>query len=480
MLQSKTARLLSTFDKKEYPAIERFLEAANRGPADTMQVLFRFLCSCQDRKITDDAEAEFIRDSLGWDEKDPATAAKVNYALHQLKLSLEDYLLHDYHRQQELAREKALMAAFRYRQASEFVLEASARVDKLIESISLGPTYYDAEAELINVQFNHPYPNQFARRKYDIQDVIRAYRRNHLSLSLVHHWNMLLESTQFSGIDDAKAQSIQRVLESVETDPEFAAAPFQLAYSLALRSVFEKQQSLATFHAIRDAAARILPHAPAHDVMALMNMQINYLLLMQTVSSTPHYEELLALYSLGLENGGLFKDGYLSYADFMNMILVSSQIKRMGWAKDLIDRYGDRLNPAIREQVLPLARARVAYFGGDPAAALRMLGPSRKALSDPDKIYEKFLRSYCYYELGQDDLLDAHLEAFRKFILRHKNLGEQLRKTPADFIRLLRRLMAATDATTLHDIQNELARMPAIYAFNWLSEKIQQRLARLN
>lgn len=480
MLQSKTSRLLDTFDKKEFPIIERYLETASRGPIAVMKALLGHLWQHRDRKTKDSIDGKFIQERLGWDENDPASAAKLNFALHQLKLSLEDYLLHVHFRHHELEREKALMAALRDRQASEFVLESSARIDKLIEPLSKGPTYYEAEAELINVQFNHPYPNQFARRKYDVQDVIRSNRRTHLSLALVHHWNMLLEGIQFSGLDDAKRHSIQRVLEGMEADPDFAAEPFQLAYSLAMRSVLEKQQSLATFHAIRDAAALILPHAPAREVMALMNMQINYLLLLQASSSTPYFEELVELYRLGLENGGLFKDGYLSYADFMNMILASSQIKRLDWAQDVIDRHGDRLNPAVRDQVLPLARARVAYFGGDPAAALRLLGPSRKALSDPDKLYEKFLRSYCYYELGQEDLLDAHLEAFRKFIMRRTNLSETIRKTPGDFIRILRRLLATTEPAVMRELNSELATMPAIYAFEWLSAKVQERLDRLS
>jgi hypothetical protein len=480
MLQSKTARLLSTFDKKEYPVIERYLETASRGPTETMRAIFRHLCRHAGRKGKDSDDEKFIQEAFGWGKNDPQTASKVNFALHQLKLSLEDYLLHDHYKQHELAREKALLEAFRHRKASEFVLESSARIDKLIEPMGKGPTYYDAEAELINVQFNHPYPNQYARRKYDIQDVIRSFERTHLSLALVHNWNLLLQPLHLTQLDEHTRRSIQQVLNAVAGDPEFAAEPFQLAYTIAVRSLADKQLSLSTFQAIRAAAGRLLGHAPAHEVMGLMNLQINYLILLQNASASDYSEVLLELYDLGLENGGLFKDGYLSYGDFMNMINLSAKIKRLVWAKGVIDRFGDRLNPEVREQVLPLARARIAYFEGDPAQALRLLNPQRKALNDPDKVLEKLLRSYCYYELGQDDLLEAHLEAFRKFILRHKTLVASMRRPSGEFIRILRRLMGANDRGTLQEIQAELATSPAIYPFEWLSAKVQERLDRLS
>jgi hypothetical protein len=372
------------------------------------------------------------------------------------------------------------MTALRERQASEFILEASARLDKLIEQTSKGPAYYQAEAELINVQFNHPYPNQFARRKYDIYDVIRSFDRYHLSLRLVHIWNMLMESTQFSGMDDAKRRTIEATLEAVAADPEFAGQPFMRVYALAIRTVLDHQPSYATYQQIRAAADLILPDAPEAEVMGLMNLQINYLIHLQSLSATPYSNDLHQLYQLGLDNGGLFKDGYLSYGDFMNMINISAKINRLDWANALITDYGHRLNPEIRDQVLPLARARILYFKGDPAAALRLLHPTRKALNDPDKIFEKLLRVYCYYELGQDDLLDAHVEAFRKFILRHRNLNEVIRKPVSEFLRLLRRLLLATDAEQLTAIQAELVGMPGIYPFEWLTKQTQASLDRLS
>ncbi len=480
LLHSKTARLLGVFNRKEFPAIERFIALAPKAQSDQALPIFKFLVKQSGRGAKSKADTQALYQAMGWEEADPATTSKVNFALHQLKQLLEDYLLHDFYRRKEQERESALMAAYRERQASEFVLEASARLDKLIEPMCKGPAYYKAESELINVQFNHPYPNQFARRKYDIYDVMLSFDRQHLSIRLIHIWNMLLESIQFSGMDDAKRLRIQTALEAVTADPEFAAEPFILVYTMAIRSVLEGAPDFATFEQIRAAADRILPYAPDPEVMGLMNLQINYLIHLQSVSATPYSEALLERYQLGLDNGGLFKDGYLSYGDFMNMINISARINRLDWATALIADYGHRLNPEIRDQVLPLARARILYFKGDPAAALRLLNPSRKALNDADKLFEKLLRTYCYYELGQDDLLDAHVEAFRKFILRHQNLNEVIRKPVSEFLRLLRRLLQATDAEQLRALQTELVGMPSIYPFEWLGKQTQLRLDRLN
>lgn len=480
MLNSKTARLLAIFGRKEYPAIERFLEGTGRGPSDTVFLVFQYLCNAQRHNSKDKSLGKFISGTLGWDENDPATTTKLNFALHQLKLLLEDYLLYDFFRRKELDRETALLAAYRDRQASEFVLETSARIHKLIDPLSKGPAYYKAESEVINVQFNHPFPNQFARRKYDSHDVIQAFNRAHLSLTLVHHWNLLLQAIQFTGLDDVKRKSIQQALDALAQDPDLAADPFQTAYATAIRSVFEGVPDHATFQKIRAAALQVLDQSPPHEVMGLMNLMINYMIYLQSFSKTVYNEELLQLYQLGLENGGLFKDGYLSYGDFMNMVNISAKADRLEWAAQVIDQYGDRINPEIRDNAVLLARARIIFYQGHPEKAIQLLNSRRSALSDPDKLYEKLLRTYCYFEMNQYDLLEAHIEAFRKFILRHKNLSESIRKPVAEFLRLLRRLMTITEEEQLRALQAELTEMPGIYPFEWLDKHIRARLASLH
>ncbi|MBK7938021.1 MAG: hypothetical protein IPJ82_13425 [Lewinellaceae bacterium] len=82
----------------------------------------------------------------------------------------------------------------------------------------------------------------------------------------------------------------------------------------------------------------------------------------------------------------------------------------------------------------------------------------------------KTVQAKCFYELEEYDLLEAHLEALRKFIRRHNEVGYYGERY-LNFITALRRVVKADPAekTGLH---NDLAAMPVLAEKEWLLEQV--------
>jgi hypothetical protein len=79
-----------------------------------------------------------------------------------------------------------------------------------------------------------------------------------------------------------------------------------------------------------------------------------------------------------------------------------------------------------------------------------------------------------YYDLNEFNTLDAHLEAFKNYLYRHKNLGYH-RENCLGFIRLLWRLIALNFSNPLEikALADEINATSQLVEKDWLLAKLQ-------
>lgn len=480
MHDSKVARLIATFEKRERSGIERYLEHAGFEPHSPLRQLFAYLSTPPGKTTKDTFTPEFLKGILDMPAEDPSTNPKLNLLLHQLKHQIEDYLVMETVKNDEAERSKILLRAYRKRRASEFLIDTATRVEKQLEHVPKGVAYFGLYSEMVTTFFNHPYPNQFSKRRFSIQDVLKAADYQWYSVRVTHLWNCLLEGFQFTAISPAMREDAAHMLQLYDKDPNLQTSPFVTTYIIAIRDIAAGSTSVEHFREMRANVEAFVPNAIHDEIMGLMNLLINYLYVLQLGSQISYYDDLLDLYQMGLDNGGLYKDGYLSYADFINMVNIACRLKRFDWVTQVIDNYGNRINPQQKDGILKMVYARIAFFKDNPAEALRILNQKKHGLNDAEKLYEKLLRSYCYHDLGEYDLLEAHLEAFRKFIGRASRFNANLRVPIQNFIKFLRRHMLATEPQQLQALLEDLKPMPNLYVYEWLKVKAQAKLDSLS
>jgi hypothetical protein len=82
----------------------------------------------------------------------------------------------------------------------------------------------------------------------------------------------------------------------------------------------------------------------------------------------------------------------------------------------------------------------------------------------------KTVQAKCFYELEEFDLLEAHLEALRKFIRRHKEVG-YLGERYLNFVAALRRIVKST-ASDSSSVRAEIAAMQVLAEKEWLLDQV--------
>jgi tetratricopeptide (TPR) repeat protein len=130
------------------------------------------------------------------------------------------------------------------------------------------------------------------------------------------------------------------------------------------------------------------------------------------------------LYRRGLSLGAFFVDGVLSRFTFRNIVTNGLILEEYAWVGQFIEQYQSYLSDTSRASMVSFNQARLEYRQKNYGKALDLLQKSdyRDVLLN---LSAKTLLVKVFYEMGEYDLLESHLQAMRVFIRRKEELAYQ-------------------------------------------------------
>jgi len=168
------------------------------------------------------------------------------------------------------------------------------------------------------------------------------------------------------------------------------------------------------------------------------------------------YSEVLDLYKEGLEKAYLFEDGVLSRFTYHNVVAAGLHTGELVWVRYFINEYKHRLEKRYRESAFSLNLARLEYAQRNYGFVLELL--QKANYRDPLlNLTAKTLLLKTYYDLGEYDLLQSHLDAMRNYINRKRVLGYH-RTNFLNIIRYMEKIIRlnAMDKASVESLQNAL------------------------
>ncbi len=173
----------------------------------------------------------------------------------------------------------------------------------------------------------------------------------------------------------------------------------------------------------------------------------------------------LDLYEYGLKEGLLLENGWVTGYTFTNIATLALIGRRYERLTHLLRDYRDKITPRDRAGAAAFNEARLHYAQGEYRPALALL--QQNVFDDLLlNLSVKTVQAKCFYELEEYALLDTHLEALRKYIRRHKEVGYYGERY-LNFIAVLRRLARALPEDFLA-LKKEIAGMSVLAEKEWL------------
>lgn len=188
----------------------------------------------------------------------------------------------------------------------------------------------------------------------------------------------------------------------------------------------------------------VLKHAadfPSEELHDLHLMSINYCVRQLNAGNERYFQEVHELYKAGLETKTLFNNGVLSPFTYINIAISGLKVQALDWVAWFIPQYKNSLERRFRDSAYSFNMARLHYARRDYGEALLLLQKAnyRDLLTN---LAAKAMALKIYYEQGEYEVLQSHLEAMTHFLRRKRVIGYH-RENYLNMIRATKKLLAA-------------------------------------
>lgn len=208
------------------------------------------------------------------------------------------------------------------------------------------------------------------------------------------------------------------------------------------------------------------------EIRDLYLFAINYCIRQVNEGHKQFFHDIMDFYKDGLQKEYLFDKGILSRFTYHNIVAAALQTREFEWVEDFIGRYKNTLERSYRDSSYSFSLARLEFTRKRYDAALHLLQHSN--YYDPLlSLAAKTMALKIYYELGEFDLLHAHLEALKNYIRRKANLGYH-RDNYLNLVRYTQKLIMVNrfDKREVRQLQQKISNEPVLTEREWLLEQL--------
>ena len=159
--------------------------------------------------------------------------------------------------------------------------------------------------------------------------------------------------------------------------------------------------------------------------------------------------------------------GELSPWHYKNMVAVGLRCGDYAWVEDFLQRYNEKLPAGFRNNALNYNMAKLAFAKQNYKKVLENL----QNVEYEDVFYaldSRWTLIKTYYHLDEYDAVEAQMDTFRIFLLRHKSLSATLQKQYLQLLRFTKRLLTATTPAKITQLAADINAKPQLPDKKWL------------
>jgi len=183
-----------------------------------------------------------------------------------------------------------------------------------------------------------------------------------------------------------------------------------------------KKYSEATYHDVRQSLPLHLNLFHSNEQRDLILLTINFCVRQYNEGNKTFLQEALEWYQVGLDSKALFENGVLSRFTFKNMVVAAIVIEDFKRAENIVYQYQKHLDESYRQNMVNYCLSLIYFRQSEYEKAMNLLQQS-----DFDDVLHNLdarrMLLRIYFDRGEMDALLSHIDSFKIFISRQKNLG---------------------------------------------------------
>lgn len=464
---------LQSLDPREQQRFQKWVDSPYHNADEKLSRLLRLIL--KDLGV-DTLNRERLDKAL-YPERD-FNYARITNHLSDIKALLEDFLVWEHLKAQPAQRKLQLLNISRERKLEGLYQQT----DRYFERLLKRQTYF-AEPDFLLYQLVEE-ERYIAFTEQDVRALDQSLQRKtewgdryfvgHMlktACQILNRRNVLQDSQILPGF--------RQFLAYIEDDfARFADWPHLSLYQAVLQMLLhESDAHFEHFRALLKRSAQ--QQIPYEEHKPLYQYAQNYCIKQANKGQAQYLGELFGIYQEMIEQELIYYQGYISPNDFKNIVVLGVRLQEYEWTEYFLDRFAERVAPEQRHNALAYNRAYFLYARGERRAALRQL----TQVQYQDVFYllgGRSMQLKIYYEMQDDEALEAGLHAFDNSLRRDRLLPDYRKTGYREFVRLLRKLMKHRTLPSPQrkkaepKLQQELLASESGIHGDWLSKQLEE------
>ncbi len=244
-------------------------------------------------------------------------------------------------------------------------------------------------------------------------DVVFLLRKLELTCVIASHSHIF-------GLSDMNNAIFEDVITLVNYKKELLEIPNIAIYYYALL-MFININKATSYQKFRQVFDKNIEKISTSEAIMLYNLAKNYCILKCNAGERQYYEELLDLYSMGVESGLLYAKNHLKSGDFKNIVTLGTRLGKFDWVGDFIETNKGKLEEGINSDVFSYCTAYL-YFCKHEYDKAKIVLRESKFKDIFFKVDVRKLLLKIAYEEEEIAVRDDLINALRRFISSKKGL----------------------------------------------------------
>ncbi len=220
---------------------------------------------------------------------------------------------------------------------------------------------------------------------------------------------------------DVTIDFLPEILSFIQQNEHILEIPLVAIYFHIYHAISDLEDK-THFHELKKILLEKNVHFNMTERKELFIHGINCCIQRMNKGQTEYQREVFELYQKGLENKVLIDDNTLSRFTYKNIATLGAGLEEFEWTEVFLYEYKDFIEEKFREGTFQHSLAAFYFRKKDYDKCMELL----RNVEFEDVLHDLDVRRMLlriYYDLGEFEALDAHLETFKTFIYRQRDLG---------------------------------------------------------
>jgi len=425
----------------------------------------------------------------------PKHKADLRVTMHSLATLIEDFIIWNKTKEDEVGCKRLLMDALIERQTYAPIAPTMKKARKIHEASPFRDNKYWEDAYSLNEMDFYMevlLKNRNAANK--IKDVLDSLHQSCLS-KLLYYYCVVVNSRIVVKVNE-DYPFMKAVKQYVKNNSDINCSAVRVYYML-LEVLEHKREE--DYYNLKSYLFDHLITFDANKIRQLLNFMSNYCNRMVRNGDNKFIQEKFDIYELGINYKCWTAGVYFSQHQFVHTVQTALALNKTQWVKDFLLKYQDTLSPVSKDYISNYCHALYAFHNKDYELVRTHL--NRNFTVPPeDFTYHLGLKILCiktYYDennLTFNNMnmrsIENDIEAIRQYttVNNNKKMSETVRQQYSNFANFFKRILNrkkkylfgnTVTQTSIATLQNDLAELKPLIERTWLEEKVVELMTTL-